>query len=682
MAFVYKTDREINQLKISPTGEIGPGQYLPQGYIGTNKKISKFGFNSNTYRELKLKKNENPGPGSYEKDDKYKNFSEFLKEKPNKSPSLINSLELVGPDNLDPFAIIINKEKSKDIAFSSKEKRFRESPNIDNPGPSDYSENYPNFMVKNSIRKRKIRIINNKLKNANLIRQDTSPKNSFRHISIPSKNLCYGFEESANGSLIVKDDPDKDMRYAGEKLDCVGPGSYEFNNENWKKGGINWDKEKRTGRNSIYTNLEKKENENTRLENINDFEDLMNKNKNKESHFKEILNNNYTGTSKTGINYISDKNDNLIENQRNRMKKDLLFKHFIDKRQKLLDMKISKNLAEDDLFDRHILNQEPGPGYYSSENALSSFKPVIVPEKYQYFGSNSLRFSNSNNNVYDENVGPGYYFKDDNKFGEENNKNNLKENNYFFISANQRDEIRKLRLENIDERIGLNDIVNQYKNSSINNSPGPGSYDLESEKYHKKSSSNVAQFGSLQKRFNENNFNPFPGPGSYIGSTRVNSLNNFKFNVRPKKIIIKKECVTEDNTLLTKNNKRENIDNKSTPGVGSYNNEILHSVGYKVAKNVNRFNQSSAPFNSIQKRFKNNSIKDITSPNIGPGKYYKDDSKNKILQNQMNNSPPFNIGSERKILDDKVKILENGPGSYDLSSYFDWNKKSFNVQFI
>jgi hypothetical protein len=132
--------------------------------------------------------------------------------------------------------------------------------------------------------------------------------------------------------------------------------------------------------------------------------------------------------------------------------------------------------------------------------------------------------------------------------------------------------------------------------------------------------------------------------------------------------------------MFSNNKKLENKDPKSSPGVGTYNSEIINSVGYNVAKNVNRFNHSSAPFNSIQKRFKSNSISDTT--HLGPGKYYKDDSKKNILRNQLSNSPPFNIGSERKILAEKVKIIDNGPGSYNLSSYFDWNKKSFNVQFI
>jgi hypothetical protein len=668
MAFVFKSERDINQIKNITTGELGPGQYLPQGSIGTNNRISKVGFDSNTYRNLRITKNENPGPGSYERDDKYQKFAELFNDKPYRSPSLLKSLELVGPENLDPFAIIINKEKSnKDIAFFSKEKRFKDNPNIDFPGPSDYGINNPKFIVKNSVRKiNKRKIVKSRKDNSSLIRREKSLL--FRHISIPSKNLCYGFEENEKGNLIVRDDPDREMRHDGDKSDCVGPGSYDINRENWNKGVIRWDKDGRNGRNAIYSNIEIKEN--TRLGNINDFEEYMNKNQNRSSQNKKNLSND------NSINIIKrDKYDDHILNERNRLKKEKLFKHFIDYRQKLLDLKTSKSLIEDDLFEKHILNQQPGPGYYSSEIATSAFKPKKIPEKFQYFGSNSLRFNYSNNNINEDDIGPGIYFRDENKFGEEKNKSLLKENNYFLNSANQREEKRKVRFENLEDRIGINDIVNQYKNSNLENSPGPGLYDINHEFHHKKSSSNVSNFGSLQRRFNENIFNASPGPGSYIGLPKSDSLNIIKFNVRPKKIIMNKDN-SEEESLLKKNKKLD----ISSPGVGSYDSDIISSIGYNVSKNVNKFNTSLAPFNSVQKRFKNYSL--IDASHLGPGKYYNDDSSKKILKNQLNNSPPFNIGSERKILKEKELIVDNGPGSYDLSSYFDWNKKSFNVQYI
>lgn len=684
MAFVYKSERDVNPIRSPTTGDLGPGQYLPQGFIGTRNKLSNVGFDSNTYREMKLTKNDNPGPGSYEKDDAFEKFADLFNDRSYKSPTLLKSLEMVGPDSLDPYTIIINKEKSKDVAFFSKEKRFKESPNSDFPGPSDYGMNDPKFLVKNSMKeKNKKAMINNIKRKNSLIKKEKSSTSAFRQISIPSKNLCFGFEVDNRGDIYVKEDPDKDIRYSGERLDSVGPGSYEiYDKDKWNKGFVNWDKMAKNERNSVNKSQEYQI-DNVSLGNVNNIEEIVNKNNRDTPINKKILNNNLIRLTSRGNGFISKKNDFILADQSFKFKKEKVFKHFMDKRQKLLDMKISKSMAEDDLFDKHILNQEPGPGYYSSEHAKASFKPPKIPEKYQYFGSNSLRFVDSNSALGNDNedVGPGVYFKDENKYGNENKKVLIKEkNNYFFNYANQREELKKIRSENYEERVGISDIVNQYKLSNIDNSPGPGNYDIDKGKHHKKSISNVAQFGSLQKRFSDDGTAKNPGPGSYIGIPKSDSFNLIRFPIRPKKIKVERENKTEAESLFSKSQKDEKKNSKPSPGVGDYNIDIVDSVGYKIAKNVNKFNHSSAPFNSVEKRFKKYSL-DLNS-NIGPGKYHKDDSSKNLLKKQMHNSPPFNIGSERKIITEKINTVDNGPGAYNLSSYFDWNKKSFNVQFI
>ena len=120
-------------------------------------------------------------------------------------------------------------EKSKDVAFFSKEQRFKDNIS-DLPGPGEYQNDNPKFLVKNSSRKKnKRKKIFDRRKISNVINNEKSPKSHYRQISIPSKNLCYGFEVNEVGNLYVKDDPDKEMRYGGDKSDCVGPGSYEFN---------------------------------------------------------------------------------------------------------------------------------------------------------------------------------------------------------------------------------------------------------------------------------------------------------------------------------------------------------------------------------------------------------------------------------------------------------------------
>ena len=43
--------------------------------------------------------------------------------------------------------------------------------------------------------------------------------------------------------------------------------------------------------------------------------------------------------------------------------------------------------------------------------------------------------------------------------------------------------------------------------------------------------------------------------------------------------------------------------------------------------------------------------------------------------------PPFNQGDIKSKFLDSNQML-NGPGQYNLDSYYDWNKKSYNVNFV
>ena len=63
--------------------------------------------------------------------------------------------------------------------------------------------------------------------------------------------------------------------------------------------------------------------------------------------------------------------------------------------------------------------------------------------------------------------------------------------------------------------------------------------------------------------------------------------------------------------------------------------------------------------------------------NIGPGYYYHEKIKTNLKQ-----SPQFyshENESKKKWFDSNPNL---GPGHYDLNNYFDWNKKSFNINFV
>jgi hypothetical protein len=56
--------------------------------------------------------------------------------------------------------------------------------------------------------------------------------------SIPTKNNCYGYEESSNGQLTINENPEQ--TFTGRKEDSVGPGQYEVGGLFKRKDGSNW----------------------------------------------------------------------------------------------------------------------------------------------------------------------------------------------------------------------------------------------------------------------------------------------------------------------------------------------------------------------------------------------------------------------------------------------------------
>ena len=261
MAFVFKSDKILG--KEIPTSELGPGQYLPQG-IPKKLKPTKAPFNSITFRNSNTKKEEVPGPGSYEYDDRHDKFASIFNERSKKPQVGLRSIELNQNENLDPFTLIINREAQRESAFLSKERRFKEliKPG-DNPGPGFYQNHDPLLLVKNSIKtkKKKQTKVPEKSKLA-LMRYEKTSGSPSRLITIPSKNFSYGYDIQPNGDIAMKEDPEKNIKFRGENNDTVGPGAYEtLKPQLWKKNVVSWDKFNKTS-------IDLKEN---RLNNSRDF---------------------------------------------------------------------------------------------------------------------------------------------------------------------------------------------------------------------------------------------------------------------------------------------------------------------------------------------------------------------------------------------------------------------------
>jgi len=388
----------------------------------------------------------------------------------------------------------------------------------------------------------------------------------------------------------------------------------------------------------------------------------------------------------SSMNLFGQKAESIILKEKQKLEKEKIFKHIRDRRQKLLDIKTIKSGSEDELLNKHVREQEPGPGYYNTEDVCTAFKNPNVPEKFQTFGSSSLRFQE--NQCYE--IGPGSYFKDDQRMEKIKLKQYLNEKINFSLNQTKvREDLKKEREQNYESRMGISGLVNKQKLRSDGSSPGPGWYQSNANSLQKKIVSNSGQFGSIQKRFAESTFGlETPGPGAYVGlpksqtATITGTLH--KLLVKPRKPITDDESKKHDLTLFPKNTEDEDNKNEKNkfPSVGQYNSDILFSLGYKVAKNVNKFNNVNAPFNSVEKRFLNFNKK-TAADNVGPGQYYKDKQIN--MRNTVSNSPPFNTSADRtggNQLYNLYTVGNTGPGSYNMSSYFDWNKKSYNIQYI
>lgn len=685
MAFVYKSEKNLG--KEIPISEVGPGHYLPQG-VSKKIKPSKAPFNSITFRDFNSKKDEVPGPGSYEYDDRYDKFQMSFDDR-KKSPSFIQSIEVNQNqnENLDPFTIIINRESQKKSAFLSKERRFKEivKPG-DIPGPGFYEKHDPLLLIKNSIKtkKKKKTLIPEKSK-ITLMRYEKSPGSPNRLMTIPAKNCSYGYDIQTNGDIVMKDDPEKYIKLNGDLYDSVGPGSYEtVRPQQWKKNIVSWDKFSKTS-----TDLRENKLNNSK-ENYNNSE--LNNKSNEYTIDSKQKGNDDNKKYQNYENLISSKNDMIIAKEKQKELKDKVLRHIKDKRQKLLDMRKEKNVDFDE--SKNLIQQDPGPGYYNTEMASTAFRKKEINEKFQTFGSSQLRFKETGFTLNETGPGPACYFKEDQRLEKIKLKKFLdRKVNFSANNAIQKEQILRDRTvynEN-DNKIGLNGLLNKQKVLTEGSLPGPGWYETMSSSFNMRNVSNCGQFGSIQRRFNDGVFNDnIPGPGSYLGMTKNKGVTmtgtlhklmskNRKHHTddersRSPELRIGSK-IKENNIKLSKEKPKE-----KAPSVGHYNSDILFSMGYKVAKNVNKFSSGNAPFNSIEKRFINFNKK-TAAGTIGPGQYYKDKGKNDKAVN-YSSSPPFNTSTERNNKFKEGDINNAGPGSYNLRSYFDWNKKSYNIQYI
>ena len=201
--------------------------------------------------------------------------------------------------------------------------------------------------------------------------------------------------------------------------------------------------------------------------------------------------------------------------------------------------------------------------------------------------------------------------------------------------------------------------------------PGPGSYEIEGNLIHEDISNNE-NFGSNDRRFKNSVeiMNDYPGPGTY---EKKDSFSQDKNNIK------KKNIYTNYKTDLELIKELEKIPKEvfSTPPVGLYNPNIISSMEYNAKSKINPYiDEKFVGFGSQEKKGMSFISKE-NNKNIGPGRYYK----NKKLDMKQN-SAPFNQSNKRFNYEQIYNNKLPGPGSYDINSFDDWNKKSHNILFV
>ena len=445
---------------------------------------------------------------------------------------------------------------------------------------------------------------------------------------IRSKTALY----TNNDSLIKRTKNFEAKKKLKGKKEKLGPGSYELDNpQSWLKNGTSWSKMKSLRSNSVKTIISK---ETTRPQ------------------------------TSFGINMKINNiktNNNIYQNK-------IKFQNIMIYNK--AKENINKKIKEKD--------NTPGPGYYIDMNKNSDFssKSIPLPLNKQFFGSDNARFEdNLKSNFWDSK----YFFN--------NNKNEIyKNSNIINISNNNKmvNNRKKAAFISSEKRFTKISFLNQknpYSNSDIKN-PGPADYDPKPiNDIFKNNFNNMNNtFNFRQKRFEPlitNNITwkiQTPGPGSYIdpytgkGTSNSVYINGLHVDInRGKKL--SKPKIKKSNSVI-------NIKDE-TPGVGAYNIGIYDSIGYKnnvIKQKKNNIRKSS---NFYESNYFKRKIENMKKNNNSLG-LYKTKELDFMKFKQI--SPPFHASGKKMKDENKGYIVS--PGQYESRSYFDWNKKSYNLSYL
>ena len=623
MAFVYRAERSIIQPNKQENNTY-PGEYFNQSTFIKDIDKQSSEFQSNSIRDAYglNKSNQTPGPGSYENNSGTYFDPHYYYHKRAQSKDIYEAVK----NNLMSKEIINFIEKKKDIAFNTRAQRFNYF--VDDlekkkklPGPGSYSPNGSSINL-NTNYSSVLNQNNSSKRSFDYSKKFPTTHSNYRTETIPSKgNLGYEFDKDGVKKMI-----NYSVKRNNNNESLLGPGYYNISYKK-KENAINWSKT-RDEKNPKYNILKYRKN----LKPLTELEQDYLENKNKIDNKSKTTSNLYKKNQRIAIfKYLMNLRQNLENKMRNKIE-------------------LGKNL---------IFESSPGPGYYEIDDKFFSETQSLNEEinKNKCFQSTSPRFGSKTFSYLNPKIGPGYYYQ-------KTKPKKLKKNK--LINGHLKN-VDKDYIDNSAFRISM--IKEDFK------IPGPGYYEINRDNFPKAIASNY-NFGFNAERFkvNEDQIKN-PGPGKYNGyidqfarkTIQPISRNSF----RNKKLF----TYSKSDLINVEEMNKYTRDKFFVPPIGLYNPNIITSIEYKNKSKINTFVDKTVVGFGTQGKREICLISKENNKMTGPGIYYRNSDKT-IKQNNA----PFNQNKQR--FDYSEKNRNPGPGSYQLNSFEQWNKKSHNILFV
>ena len=323
------------------------------------------------------------------------------------------------------------------------------------------------------------------------------------------------------------------------------------------------------------------------------------------------------------------------------------------------------------------------------------FTPKTVNENHQFFGSTLSRGIlypkiKINNNIK---LGRNNSYKQKNKIGKKeilknvlNVSNGLNSTIKKINDSKSENKKNKIIIKTINKAALIREISKSLNKEKVSNL-GPGSYD---PKFLTKNnfSCEIGNFGSLERRFpyykKTNQENGGILSYLYLDNWGPKKRTNYKKKVMPQNIL---KRLNEGISVNKMNIFREKImeETRKQPPIGAYDVEKVNTIESKV-KNVVNTSRNLPAFGSSGKRVLFE--EQIKKGNYAGNENYSKEEKNFIKKEIRQNYIPFLSNTRRDDIDnfERDRLINiggkvGGPGYYKTDSYFDWNKKSYNILF-